>query len=148
MPNSVEYIVAYFACWELGAIAGPMNSLLKAEEIAFVISDSEAKPCWYIPDFLPTIRKHKDTCRLCERSFSLMTKRQPLENFELHRRATRRTPTSIRHRGHNYLHLRDHRKTQGCLLTHGNLIANARQISQWLGFTKEIGCLQSCRCFI
>src|SRR5439155_8150144 len=27
-------------------------------------------------------------------------------------------------------------KPKGCLLTHGNLIANARQISQWLGFTK------------
>ena len=28
-------------------------------------------------------------------------------------------------------------KPKGCLLTHGNLIANARQISQWLGFTKD-----------
>ena len=26
-------------------------------------------------------------------------------------------------------------KPKGCLLTHGNLIANARQISEWLGFT-------------
>jgi long-chain acyl-CoA synthetase len=28
-------------------------------------------------------------------------------------------------------------KPKGCLLTHGNLIANARQISDWLGFTKD-----------
>jgi long-chain acyl-CoA synthetase len=28
-------------------------------------------------------------------------------------------------------------KPKGCLLTHGNLIANARQISEWLGFTKN-----------
>jgi long-chain acyl-CoA synthetase len=28
-------------------------------------------------------------------------------------------------------------KPKGCLLTHGNLIANSRQISQWLGFTKD-----------
>jgi long-chain acyl-CoA synthetase len=28
-------------------------------------------------------------------------------------------------------------KPKGCLLTHGNLIANARQISQWLRFTKD-----------
>src|SRR6266700_1589365 len=31
MPNSAEYIIAYFACWKLGAIAGPINSLLKAQ---------------------------------------------------------------------------------------------------------------------
>src|SRR5438874_12341822 len=29
MPNSAEYSVAYFACWQLRALAGPVNSLLK-----------------------------------------------------------------------------------------------------------------------
>src|SRR5205085_9208828 len=29
MPKSAEYVVAYFACWKLGALAGPVNSLLK-----------------------------------------------------------------------------------------------------------------------
>src|SRR5712692_7736846 len=43
MPNSAEYIIAYFACWKLGAIAGPVNSLLKEHEIEFVMNNSEAK---------------------------------------------------------------------------------------------------------
>src|SRR5258705_6254549 len=55
MPNSAEYIISYFACWKLGAIAGPVNSLLKAQEISFVISDSETKALLVHPDFLPTI---------------------------------------------------------------------------------------------
>src|SRR5882672_4490855 len=55
MPNSAEYILAYFACWKLGAIAGPVNSLLKAQEISFVISDSETKALLVDADFLPTI---------------------------------------------------------------------------------------------
>src|SRR2546426_12760115 len=38
MPNSAEYIIAYLACWKLGALAGPVNSLLKAEEKAYFIS--------------------------------------------------------------------------------------------------------------
>src|SRR5437867_1083540 len=25
LPNSVEYIIAYFACWKLGALAGPVT---------------------------------------------------------------------------------------------------------------------------
>src|SRR6185369_7932526 len=28
-------------------------------------------------------------------------------------------------------------KPKGCLLTHGNVIANARQITTWLGFTEK-----------
>src|SRR6266481_8406960 len=43
MPNSAEYIIGYFACWQLGALAGPVNSLLKAHEIEFVMNNSEAK---------------------------------------------------------------------------------------------------------
>src|SRR2546428_13373289 len=43
MPNSAEYIIAYFACWKLGAVAGPVNSLLKEHEIEFVMHNSEAK---------------------------------------------------------------------------------------------------------
>jgi long-chain acyl-CoA synthetase len=43
MPNGAEYIIAYFACWQLGALAGPVNSLLKEEEISFVLNNSEAK---------------------------------------------------------------------------------------------------------
>src|SRR5437870_12650974 len=43
MPNSAEYIIAYFACWKVGALAGPVNSLLKEHEIEFVMNNSEAK---------------------------------------------------------------------------------------------------------
>ena len=43
LPNSAEYIIGYFACWQLGALAGPVNSLLKEHEIEFVMNNSEAK---------------------------------------------------------------------------------------------------------
>src|SRR5260370_7813752 len=43
MPNCAEYIIAYFACWNLGALTGPVNSLLKAHETTFVVNNSEAK---------------------------------------------------------------------------------------------------------
>jgi len=43
LPNGVEYIVAYFACFKLGALAGPVNSLLKPEEIEYVVGNSESK---------------------------------------------------------------------------------------------------------
>ncbi len=43
LPNSPEYIIAYFACWKIGAVAGPVNSLLKVEEIEWVVGNSESK---------------------------------------------------------------------------------------------------------
>ncbi|QYO62072.1 AMP-binding protein [Leptolyngbya sp. 7M] len=43
MPNSPEYIVAYFACWQLGALAGPVNSHLKTEEVEWVVGNSESQ---------------------------------------------------------------------------------------------------------
>src|SRR6188474_984687 len=55
LPNSVEYVIAYFACWQLGALAGPINSLLKSQEIAYVVSNSEAKALLVNSEFLPVI---------------------------------------------------------------------------------------------
>src|SRR5215203_560004 len=55
LPNSVEYVIAYFACWQIGALAGPINSLLKSEEIAYVISNSESRALLINSDFLPLI---------------------------------------------------------------------------------------------
>src|SRR5829696_528912 len=43
LPNSAEYVIAYSACFKLGALAGPVNSLLKSEEMAYVVGNSEAK---------------------------------------------------------------------------------------------------------
>ena len=61
MPNSAEYIIAYFACWKLGAIAGPVNSLLKEHEIEFVMNNSEAKAILVHSEFsdrIENIRGH------------------------------------------------------------------------------------------
>src|SRR5215212_10440806 len=55
LPNSVEYVIAYFACWQIGALAGPINSLLKSQEIAYVISNSEARALLVNSEFLPLI---------------------------------------------------------------------------------------------
>src|SRR5581483_12152655 len=42
LTNSAEYFIAYFACFKLGAWAGPVNALLKSQEIEFIVSNSEA----------------------------------------------------------------------------------------------------------
>ena len=136
MPNSAEYIIAYFACWKLGALAGPINSLLKAQEISYVISNSEARALVVHSEFQTIV----DSIR------SELPNLKSVIEFDNEADATREfsadaTPSvSGLDKDHEAIIIYTSGTTgkpKGCLLTHGNLIANARQISQWLGFTEK-----------
>ncbi len=149
MPNSAEYIIAYFACWKLGALAGPVNSLLKEHEIEFVMNNSEAKAILVHSEFQPVIENIK----------TKLPHLRSIINFDDEAWATRECQKPERQGGQlATAALPDGRasdaigpaddaiiiytsgttgKPKGCLLTHGNLIANARQISQWLNFTEN-----------
>lgn len=142
MPNSAEYVIAYFACWKLGAIAGPVNSLLKGHEIEFVISDSEAKALLIHSDFLPiieSIRKKLPTLQAVIQfdDEAAATKEFDTESSNLSSANSSLFDINLDSEAIIIYTSGTTGKPKGCLLTHGNVIANARQISQWLGFTKE-----------
>src|SRR5690349_10646833 len=134
LPNSVEYVIAYFACWQIGALAGPINSLLKSQEIAYVISNSEARALLVNSEFLPLIETIRDE----------LTTLQAIIKFDNEADATREettgaNPTADVDADHEAIIIYTSGTTgkpKGCLLTHCNVIANARQISGWLGFNK------------
>ncbi|MFT3746629.1 MAG: long-chain fatty acid--CoA ligase [Pyrinomonadaceae bacterium] len=123
MPNSAEYIFAYFACWKIGALAGPVNSLLKSEEIEWVVSNSESKlilanwTAGSLPASIPIITFND--IELVTKDFSTT-----LIEYELSRDDEAIIIYTSGTTG----------KPKGCLLTHGNLIANAQQITEWMGF--------------
>jgi len=121
LPNSVEYVVAYFACWHLGALAGPINSLLKSQEIEYVISNSESKVLLVASEFEPRIENKNfivfdDVGKVDAEPIEPARINCDDEAIIIYTSGTTGKP-------------------KGCLLTHGNVIANARQISTWLSFT-------------
>jgi long-chain acyl-CoA synthetase len=136
MPNSAEYIIAYFACWTLGALAGPINSLLKPQEIAYVISNSEAKALLVHSQFLPTIDCIRDQLANLKSVIHLDDEGEATSEFQ--DAATMTSPEIDSGDEAIIIYTSGTTgKPKGCLLTHGNVIANARQISEWLNFTEQ-----------
>ena len=135
MPNSVEYIIGYFACWKLGAIAGPVNSLLKEHEVEFVMNNSEAKAILVAAEFWKRIENISEQLPHLKVVIAFDDEAEATGNFVgSNMGLASSTPDDdaiiIYTSGTTG-------KPKGCLLTHANIIANARQISQWLHFTEK-----------
>jgi len=142
MPNSAEYIIGYFACWQLGALAGPVNSLLKEHEIEFVMNNSEAKAILVHSEFQERVANIRsqlphlqsiiafDDCQKPDRQGGQVTEEALPDGRASDTIGLDDDAIIIYTSGTTG-------KPKGCLLTHGNVIANARQISEWLNFTEN-----------
>jgi long-chain acyl-CoA synthetase len=135
LPNSVEYVIAYFACWQIGALAGPINSLLKSQEIAYVISNSEAKALLVNSEFLPVVETIRNELHSLQAVITFDNEADVTSAY-----SEGSAPLADIDCDHEAIIIYTSGTTgkpKGCLLTHGNVIANARQISSWLGFTEK-----------
>lgn len=135
LPNGAEYVIAYFACWQLGALAGPINSLLKAQEIAYVISNSEAKALLVHSEFLTMVTPLRD--QLPSLSALIVFDDEAEATNGIIQDESPRPSINCNDEAIIIYTSGTTGKPKGCLLTHGNVIANARQISQWLGFAES-----------
>jgi O-succinylbenzoate-CoA ligase len=141
MPNSVEYIIGYFACWKLGAVAGPVNSLLKENEIAFVLNNSETRAMLVHSEFQERIEKIRSELPQLRSVITFDDEREATREFVKESEESRqdeRAPSLGKDDDAIIIYTSGTTgKPKGCLLTHGNVIANARQISEWLNFTDQ-----------
>jgi long-chain acyl-CoA synthetase len=146
MPNCAEYIIAYFACWKLGALAGPVNSLLKEHEIEFVMNNSEAKAILVAAEFWDRIQNIAEDLPHLQAVIAFDDEAEATDPKwqkyipDRAQPATEAVADDLIRSGDDAIIIYTSGTTgkpKGCLLTHGNLIANARQISQWLNFTES-----------
>ena len=59
MNNSPEFLVATLAAQKIGAVAGPINTWLKGEEIKYQLNDSKGKVIVVDSEFIPTMKEMK-----------------------------------------------------------------------------------------
>lgn len=138
MPNGAEYVIAYFACFKLGALAGPVNSLLKPEEIAYVVGNSESRLLLVNSEFLPRVDDLRERVPSLSRVVTFDDWEEVARGFGDHTDENWGDPPLPRADDDAVIIYTSGTtgKPKGCLLTHGNLIANARQISEWLKFNE------------
>ena len=137
MPNSAEYIIAYFACFKMGALAGPLNSLLKSPEMAYVMANSESKALIVNTEFLPKIENIREQLPALEAVIVFDDEIESTKNYSDDREPLPVLPIETSDEAIIIYTSGTTGKPKGCLLTHGNLLANARQIASWLGFTER-----------
>jgi long-chain acyl-CoA synthetase len=139
LPNSAEYVIAYFACWRLGAVAGPINSLLKAQEISYVISNSDAKALLVNSEYLPLVDGIRTEIDTVQAIISFDSEAEATEKFADDATSALPPAPEVDSEDEAIIIYTSGTtgKPKGCLLTHANLITNAKQISSWLGFTER-----------
>ena len=137
LPNSAEYVIAYFACFKLGALAGPVNSLLKPEEAAYVVGNSEARLLLYSAQFDELVGALRSEVGTLNEAVLFDDERAATEGLSTEPGAWGETVFARDEEAIIIYTSGTTGKPKGCLLTHGNLLANARQIVEWLGFTED-----------
>ncbi len=152
LTNRAEYLIFYFACFKIGAWAGPVNSLLKPQEIEFIVSNSEAKIVVTESSLFPRIEQARadiDSLRHVllidggsgqwsvtsgqagagasgKEELQLTTDPRPLT-----------TAISAQDEAVIIYTSGTTGKPKGVLLTHANLLSNAQQIAEWLRLTEQ-----------
>jgi long-chain acyl-CoA synthetase len=146
LTNCVEYLIAYFACFKLGAWAGPVNALLKPQEIEFIVSNSAASIIITQESLYPKIaeiRANIPSLRhvlVIGSQWSVIGAQndQSTESSNHNQRLTAgyQPPTTDDEAVIIYTSGTTG-KPKGVLLTHGNLLTNAREIADWLQLTLD-----------
>jgi long-chain acyl-CoA synthetase len=136
LTNSAEYLIFYFACFKLGAWAGPVNAHLKPQEIEFIVANSEAWTIVTQPDLYPNLSETLVQVRnviIIEDGgqWSVVSRHLPVEGEREQAAGVSRDDEAV------IIYTSGTTgKPKGVLLTHGNLLVNAQEIAEWLRLTE------------
>jgi len=168
LPNSPQFLIAYYGLLKAGAVVVPLNPLSTERELEFYLRDSGAETAITIPLFLSkvvTLRgktplKHIVYSRLADFLPFPLNLAQGFQELRLIRRQDRTVSLDFKELLKQALHPDWHPEpvqpdemavliysggttgiAKGIMLSHFNLVANAHQIIAWGHLTDEQGVL-------
>ena len=62
IPNRVEFMYAFFGVMKAGAVAVPINTLLKGEEVTYIVNNCETEVMIVTDEHIDLIRSIKQDC--------------------------------------------------------------------------------------
>jgi long-chain acyl-CoA synthetase len=166
LPNSPQFVIAYFGLLKAGAVVVPLNPLSSERELAFFFTDSEAETAVTIPLFLDKVTTlvGKTPLRrvICSRLSDFLPFPLCLLMRLQERRQMRGAPLAAVEQFSALIHeplpkdFSPHRArledlacliysggttgvAKGIMLSHFSLVANAHQISAWGRLSSEEG---------
>jgi long-chain acyl-CoA synthetase len=139
LPNVPEFVFAYFGAMRMGAAAGPINTGLKGPEIGYILDNSEAKVLFTQARFLDEIDRVRGGLEHLKHVVVVGTP-APEGTLDFYRAvlsqpATR--PKAVVEPGDLAEIIYTSGTTgnpKGVMLTHRNMLADARSITEWFGF--------------
>ena len=141
LQNSTEYIIAYFACFAMGAVAGPVNSHLKPEEIEYVLNNSESVALITESLFWPRVSEIRSEIKSLRAVVITDSEIENCHNWQLALReeSTEIIDVDLAPDDDAFIIYTSGTtgKPKGVLLSHRNLLSNAEQITTWLGIDEK-----------
>jgi long-chain acyl-CoA synthetase len=137
-PNGADFVVAYLGCLKAGAVVVPINLLLSAREIGFILRDSGAKALFFHAQFAKTAADAiADAAALSLRVGIGFEEDGAVLDYHLHELVQPKTaPKVALSPASDAVILYTSGTTgqpKGAVLTHGNLSANALAVARILG---------------
>jgi long-chain acyl-CoA synthetase len=142
LPNVPEFVFAYFGAMRMGAAAGPINTGLKGPEIAYILNNSEAKVLFTQQKFLDEVNRVRRDLEFLKHVVVVGTP-APEGTLDFYRElfaqpVTRPVATVEPDDLAEIIYTSGTTgNPKGVMLTHRNMLADARYISDWFGFGSE-----------
>jgi long-chain acyl-CoA synthetase len=167
LPNSPQFIIAYYGLLKAGAVIASLNPLSSERELAFQMGDSECQTAITIPMFLPKVAALRDKTPLKRIVYSRLADFMPFPLNLVQGLRERKLIRSVNgHRPDGYMDFKallaeappsDFRPeavdsdemavliysggttgiAKGIMLSHFNLVANAHQLVAWGQLTEH-----------
>jgi len=141
LPNIPEMVLCYLACMKMGAVAGPVNTHLKSAEIEYILASSEARLVVATGKYWPLIETIQSLLPALRHVLLLDGTTDKARNFqrEVEQQDTQLAATEVKWDDEAVIIYTSGTtgKPKGCLLTHGNFLSNAKEISEWLSLSEE-----------